>query len=283
MIYLDSGLLIKINEQVKSIANKIGHNNVLIHSDIKNLFLFEFNSKNELIEKHFKNISEMFSDFNIWMPTFNYNFTKTGVYNVGKDESQVGVLNDYFRTVCEWRTTTPVFNFCGNGNYPIDEIYPFKEINPFSNGSEFHYLYESDSIHCHYGSNFGNSTFIHYVEGISKKLLYRYSKKFNGVVNQYGAKTEVILDYHVTPLSPRVEYDWGKIYSDLIQNNLLFNYKILDNINYVNLFSIRKVFDYWKNKLEIDPFYFLDKDSKSWVIPKVKEMGRGFELNDFEK
>ena len=37
-------------------------------------------------------------------------------------------------------------------------------------------------------------------------------KKFSGVVIQNGIKIEVVLDYHVSPLRPRVEYDWGKIY-----------------------------------------------------------------------
>tara|TARA_B100000767_G_scaffold275756_1_gene315101 strand:+ start:5961 stop:6809 length:849 start_codon:yes stop_codon:yes gene_type:complete len=282
MILIDKELLNTINEEVKTIVNNIGHNNVLIHSDIKHLFLFEFNSKTDLLEKHLRNINEIFSNFNIWMPTFNYDFTKKGVYNIENDKSQVGVLNNYFRSICDWRTTTPVFNFCGNGNYPIEEIYPLKEINPFIYGSEFHYLYRSDSIHCHYGSDFSNSTLIHYVENISKKLLYRYSKIFNGVVYQNGITTKVFLDYHVTPLNPRVEYDWKKIQSDLINNKLMHTFYIFDSINYINLFSIKNVVDFWVDNLQIDPFYFLEEDSKNWIIPKIEEMGRGFELNDFE-
>ena len=182
MEYLDSQTLSKINKKVKLVANNFGYKNVLIHSDIKYLFLFEFKSKTDLLKKHMRNINDIFSGFNIWMPTFNYDFTRTGVYDIDGDISQVGILNNYFRNFCDWRTTTPVFNFSGNGKYPIKNIYSEQIINPFYYGSEFHYLYKNNSICCHYGSDISHSTLFHYVENISNKLLYRYSKKFHGIV-----------------------------------------------------------------------------------------------------
>ena len=282
MGFLDSKILSTINEKVKLISGNIGNSNVLIHSDIKNLFLFEFNSRTDLLEKHLLNINEIFSEFNIWMPTFNYDFNKTGIYDVKKDKSQVGILNDYFRSFCDWRTTTPVFNFCGKGKYPIDKIHPQCVINPFSFGSEFHHLYKSKSLHCHYGSKISNSTLFHYIENISNKLLYRYSKQFKGVVNDFGIKTNVILEYPVSPLNSRVEYDWKKIYQDLLQENLIFEFKIFGDVNYITLFSIKNVSDYWISKLNKDSFYFLNEESKKWVIPKLDKLGRGFLLNDFE-
>lgn len=282
MIFLAPQLLKTVNEDVKIIAKKIGENNVLIHSDIKYLFLFEFSSKFDLLDKHLRNISEIFSDFNIWMPTFNYDFTKTQLYDLEKDKSQVGVLNDYFRTICDWRTTTPVFNFCGNGKYPINKIHSKENVDPFSYGSEFHYLYETNSLQCHYGSKFSASTLIHYVEKISKKLLYRYSKIFKGTIDNNTIKTEVSLDYHVKPLNPRVYYDWEKIYLDLVNDKLIYEFKIFNDVNYILLFSIKQVSDYWIYKLKNDPFYFIHEDSKNWVIPKIEKLGRGFILEDFE-
>ena len=50
----------------------------------------------------------------------------------------------------------------------------------------------------------------------------------------------------------------------------------------ITLFSIKDVSDYWINKLNNDPFYFLNEETKQWVIPKINALGRGFELNDFE-
>ena len=282
MNYLDSKELLKINQEVRLISDNIGYKNVLIHSEIRNLFLFKFNSKTDILEKHLRNINDIFSEFNIWMPTFNYDFTKTGVYNIKDDKSQVGVLSDYFRSFCDWRTTTPVFNFCGNGEYPIDKIHSKHIINPFSHGSEFYYLYESNSLHCHYGSDISHSTLFHYIENISNKLLYRYSKIFNGIVNDNGIITKVVLDYHVRPLKHRVEYDWSKIHRDLLNENLIFEYKIFGNVNYITLFSVKNVSDYWISRLNKNPFYFLNEESKKWVLPKIDQLGRGFELNDFE-
>jgi aminoglycoside N3'-acetyltransferase len=282
MDYLDSKILFEINKKIKLVSNNIGNCNVLVHSDIRNLFLFKFNSKNDLLEKHLRNINDIFSEFNVWMPTFNYDFTKTGSYNIEKDNSQIGVLNDYFRDFCDWRTTTPVFNFCGNGYYPIEKIHPNCVVSPFSYGSEFDYLYNSKSLYCHYGSDISNSTLIHYVENISNKLLYRYPKPFVGIVYNNGIKTNVTLDYHVSPLNPRIEYDWDKIYCDLIRKKLLFVFKIFEDVNYITLFSIKDVSDYWINKLNKDCYYFLNEETKKWVIPKVDRLGRGFKLNDFE-
>ena len=279
---IDKELLNSINQEVKLISNNIGNGNVIIHSDIKFLFLFEFESKTDLLKKHLRNINYIFSEFNIWMPVFNYGFTKTGIYNIDKDKSQVGVLNDYFRNFCDWRTTTPVFNFCGNGKYPINEIVEECTLNPFSYGLEFDYLYKNKSIYCHYGSDISHSTIIHYAENISNKLLYRYPKLFKGEVHHNGIITNIFLDYHVTPLNPRIEYDWKKIHKDLLRKNLLFEFKIFGDVNYITLFSVKNVSDYWINKLNEDPFYFLNEESKKWVLPKIDQLGRGFKLTDFE-
>ena len=282
MDHLDPKILFKVNLEVKLIADNLGYNNVLIHSDIKNLFLFEFKSKSDFLEKHLRNINDIFYEFNIWMPSFNYDFTKTGIYNVKEDKCQVGVLNNYYRSSCDWRTTTPVFNFYGTGKYPINKIHSENNINPFLYGSEFHYLYESNSLYCHYGSNISHSTLLHYVENISENLLYRYSKKFHGVIKDKGFTAKVVLDYHVTPLKTRVKYNWVKIHLDLLKENLIHEYKIFGDVNYISIFSVKKVSDYWIDKIKGDPFYFLDEESKKWVIPKIDQLGRGFELNDFE-
>ena len=161
-------------------------------------------------------------------------------------------------------------------------IYSEQIINPFYYGSEFHYLYENNSICCHYGSDISHSTLFHYVENISNKLLYRYSKKFHGIVKSKGLETNIILDYHVSPLKNRVKYNWRKIHIDLLNNNLLHEFKIFTTVNYISLFSVKKVTDFWINKLNEDPYYFLANESKKWVIRKVDKLGRGFELNDFE-
>ena len=136
MDYLDSKKLSIINEKVKLISSNVAYNNVLIHSNIKNLFLFEFNSRVDLLEKHLLNINEIFLNLIFGCQHLIMISLKLKLTMLKKDKSQVGVLNNYFRNFCDWRTTTPVFNFSGNGKYPIDKIHPQSVINPFSFGSE---------------------------------------------------------------------------------------------------------------------------------------------------
>ena len=279
---IDSNILLEINENIKCKANILGANIVLIHSDISNLLLFDYESKNDYLNQHLQNLNYIFSEFDIWMPTFNYDFTKSGVYDTKLDKSQIGILNDYFRNFSEWRTTTPVFNFAGNGKYPIKKIESGDIINPFSYESEFHFLYQNNSLYCHYGSNISHSTLFHFIEGISEKLLYRYSKIFSGIVINNNKTKKIFLDYHVSPMKIKVGYDWKKIYLDLLNDNLIYEFKIFNDVNYIMLFSVKEVSDYWINKLNNDPFYFVDEESKKWVIPKIEKLGRGFVLEDFE-
>ena len=67
-----------------------------------------------------------------------------------------------------------------------------------------------------------------------------------------------------------------------MQENLIFEFKIFGDVNYITLFSIKNVSDYWISKLNKDSFYFLNEESKKWVIPKLDKLGRGFLLTDFE-
>ena len=80
---------------------------------------------------------------------------------------------------------------------------------------------------------------------MSNKILYRYSKKFKGIITNLGNKTNVILNYYVSPLKTPVEYDWKKIYIDLLEKKLIHPYRILNDIDYIMIFSIRKVTDFW--------------------------------------
>ena len=117
MRILEQKALSKINQEISQISNQLGKNNILIHSDIKKVNAFNFKDRYHYLDQHLNNIANIFSNFNIWMPVFNYDFAKTRNYDIENDISQVGILNDYFRLSAQWRTTTPIFNFAGNG-YP---------------------------------------------------------------------------------------------------------------------------------------------------------------------
>jgi len=90
------------------------------------------------------------------------------------------------------------------------------------------------------------------------------------------------LDYSVTPMNPRMEYDWDKIYYDLKKDGILHDYRIFKDTNYIMLISSKKLLDYWIYKLNLNPFYFLNIQSGLFAKSKVDKLGRGFILQDFE-
>ena len=271
----------KINTEIRSRLAEFDLKNICVHSDISKLLIFDFKSKPDYLHRHINNLKFAVNDLILWMPTFNYDFIKTNTFNVKDDLSQIGVLNNYFLNISSWRTSTPIFNFCGDGQYPLPSGV-FKKITPFDFGFEFDYLYKNNSSYGFYGASISCCTLIHFAEFISGKIKYRYIKSFKGTVNIGQEKNYVILDYFVSPLNTRLNYDWSKIKNDLIDNNLYFEYTLPNKTPYFSFFNVKTVVDYWVSRIIKDPFYLLDEESKQWVIPMIKTLDRGFVKSDFE-
>lgn len=269
------------NSQINKQLLSSGENSISIHSDISKLLLFDFKNKQGYLNHHLNNLFEITEGFDLWMPSFNYDFLKTLIYEVGSDIIQVGILNSFFNQQSSWRTTTPVFNFCGNGYYPLPELKPDTVINPFSHFSEFGHLYRSNSIYGFYGANLSSCTLLHFAECLSQNLLYRYPKFFKGKVILSEQEINVKLKYYVRPLNNMVIYNWGKIKFDLIHNDLYHEIKV-QNFDYFSFFNVKNVVDFWVDKINSDPYYFLEDESKKNIKLKNENLGRGFELKDFE-
>lgn len=280
MSYIHSPIYLNNSKINKELLSK-GENNILIHSDISKLLLFEFKNKNAYLQLHLNNLYKITQGLNLWMPSFNYDFITTKIYDVKNDPIQTGVLNNYFYKNSHWRSTTPVFNFCGIGNYPISKLKQNQTINPFTFLSEFDYLYKSNSLYGFYGTNLSCCTLIHFAECMSEKLVYRYYKYFTGKIINFEEVFDVTLQYSVRPPKNMVQYDWDKIKFDLIENNLLSEFKIQE-LDYFSFFNVKKVVDFWIINLIQNPFYFLKTNSEKIVSMKHKELGRNFEKTDFE-
>ena len=57
------------------------------------------------------------------MPTFTYSFCKTGIFNVQKSRSEVGLFSEYFREKCgNFRSDHPILSVCGKGKLAKDII-----------------------------------------------------------------------------------------------------------------------------------------------------------------
>ena len=277
---IDEKILERINGKIINHLSNINPETLFVHTDISKLIIFDFIDKSNYLNLHLKNIKDFSIRSNLWMPTFNYDFTKSLQFDVKKDLSQVGLLNNHFLKQSDWRTKTPVFSFCGTGVIPLKES--INIYNPFDFGSEFDKLYKTNSVYSFYGTNISCCTLIHFAEYISKKVNYRYLKQFNGIVISDDVKSNVALNYFVCPLNPRPTYDWLKIKNDLVKNKLLHETFLANKTPYFSYFKVSPTVNFWIEQLYKDPYYFLDSKSKKWVKPLVKKLGRPFKIEDFE-
>ena len=274
----------------KNITNAVGKliepfnaKKVFIHSDI--LFGFKINfqtfqDSSQLLNAHYTILSELFKGCDIWMPSFNYDFTTNGLFSVNGSPSQVGALTEYFRKdIASWRSNIPVFSFSGNGIVP--EINNSEIIDPFDSNSLFERLTSSDALLFYYGAGFQSSTILHYCERVSDNLLYRYDKYFKGtVIDKNNNSREIKLKYHCRPKGFRLEYDWKKLEADLINDGLLSNYS--SGRLKIKLISSSLLAKYWIAKIQEEPLYLLDEETKKWVTPLLEKYGRKFLISDFE-
>jgi len=267
-------------KKCKKILDKFESENILVHSDIFYGFKSsKFKSRKELLEEHFSFVEEITWGKNLVFPSFNYKFLNNGLYSVESDQSQVGVLSEYFR--CQkslYRTDEPVFNF--SSSKQLDFKITDSLIDPFGKYSFFNYLYDNNDTILHYGSPFSSTTFLHYIERKSGLLSYRYDKIFEGKIIYRDRVNPVKLLYHVRPMNEHLDYDYIKIENDLISNGIMI--KVIEGKTSIMISNFKDMYDFITYKMKIDPFYLLDDESKKWVIPKVNLLGRKFKLTDFE-
>ena len=76
-------------------------------------------------------------------------------------------------------------------------------------------------------------------------------------------------------------YDWTKLTTDLEKNNIL--HTINDGKRFICLLNARQLVDYLVDQIKQNPLYLLNEASIIYVNEKLHELGRKFELTDFEK
>lgn len=269
--------------EVKNKITAYNKNLLFIHSDL--LFGFKIKikpfDKTLFLEKHFQNLQDLAPSASIWMPSFNYDFTKNKQFDLQKDPSQVGHLTEFFRIKkAIWRSEMPIFNVSGTGE-KIKENDKEILLDCFGTKSFFQELVDRDALILQYGSPFEMSmTIMHYCERLSGKLLYRYDKFFDGVIKNKNHEKTIKLKYHVRPMNGSIQYDWKKIQKDLEQNNIIEF--VRSGKSFIGILEARKLAQYLIFRMQENPFYLLDKATFKWVEPKIQKLGRAFILSDFE-
>lgn len=257
---------------------------VMMHSDAARTHALAVGgrTRRELLSCHIEIVRSILDGRDIWVPTFNYDFLRTGMYLPESDRSQVGPINDFIRTeFADWRTSCPVFNFAGTGEHPVSGVVDGTAIDPFDATSAFGALIERDGSVLWYGAPFASSTIIHHIERVSGGPAYRYDKIFRGTVElKSGQAARVSLRYHVRPWQQHLDYDWGRLRGDLIKQQVLSE---IDRPTGLAVAPARLMAEFWRAQLMEDPLYLLDERSRLWVSAKLDQLGRRFMLDDFEE
>jgi hypothetical protein len=130
------------------------------------------------------------------------------------------------------------------------------------------------------GAPIRSFTFLHFIEE-EKDIGYRYVKRFDGQIKIKNELYETALEWKVRPARNKFDYDWDKITQEVISAGILRRYNTFGKHSYIMRFS-----DYYEvvgKKIDDDPYYLLDSETRNWVEPKIQILQRPFILNDFEK
>lgn len=278
-----------MDDYLSEILPKLCDGPVYVHSDLRYVIeslgvdfrqvIHDPHSKDVILEKAIVQLENLAGERDLWLPAYNYEFCKTGFFDVENDPTQIGILPEFFRkNKASWRTATPVFSTCGNGKKP--NVNKDSKIDPFGPGSEFDELLRRNGSFLFYGVAF-SPTFTHYVERITDiGPLYRYDKNFSGIVKDGSVSKEVCLNYHVIPQGHRLKYDMSRLFQELIDRQYMKSLPPPYRNSYI--IPARVLASFWKEQIEKDPFYLLDGPSRQLFEPLVLSKGGRLEIQDFE-
>lgn len=276
-----------MNPFIESIQNELAADKsdspLLAHADVFRARAAISNTSDPklMLSRHMAALLAISGDRPLFIPSFNYDFTRTRVYRPEHDVSQVGVLTEHARTQwATWRCGPPVFNF--SSNMPTEPSIPCAgEVDPFGPDTVFGLLHRTGDKVLMYGAPFSSFTFLHYIERLIGGPVYRYDKLFIGLVQEKdGIERPVQLNYHCRPMGKTLEYDWVKLRSDAQAQGIVHNFKAPGSE--VLLIDIALICQFWQDQLQRDPLYLLDQDSRAWVEPELSRLGRRFVVSDFE-
>lgn len=218
---------------------------VLVHTD-----LFRMRMACQPFEEL---LYELFPNRPILIPTFNYDFCRTGLYDRRESPSQVGAFTDHVRRKYpHYRTLTPVFNFCVLQNNGLS-LEPAE--NCFGEHSLFAELVRRDGYVFFLGAPFSSNTFLHHIEEVAD-VSYRHHKRFDGAVIDGDQRRPVSLVYRVRPLTAGSEgvYDWKRLEDDLMARGILSR-RGLQGL----FFRARDLFDYWQTAIRVKERFLIVK------------------------
>lgn len=266
---------------IAELVRSMGEGPVFVHSDPFRAarLVPPVRDRNALLDSHIDVLRAASDGRALWLPTFNYDFPRTRVFDVRSSESQLGPIPERFRTAsADWRTPIPIFPIAGIGADPQPRW--GSRTDPFGEDSIFAALVSNDGVVLYYGETFHYNTLVHYSERVSGGPAYRYDKLFPGqVIMADGTAVEGSLDYHVRPMGTGLEYDWERLLREALDAGVC---RRLEGAPEVLAASAAGLNAFWVGAMSHDPFALLDKKTREWAEPAVEKLGRRFVISDYE-
>jgi aminoglycoside 3-N-acetyltransferase len=270
-----------IAQAIRGLIESGGSGPVFVHSDPFRAarLVKPVRDRVAYLDAHIALLREAAGSRGLWLPTFNYDFPRTHVFDVRESESQLGPIPERFRTAtAEWRTHIPMFSISGVGA-PVTPQWGEK-VDPFGEDSFFAKLVESDGVVLYYGDTFHYNTLVHYSERVAGGPLYRYDKLFQGrVIDEKGASLNGSLNYHVRPMGTGLDYDWPRLKDEALKAGVC---RRLEGHPEVLAAPACALNELWVSDMQRDPFALLDAKTRAWAEPAVNKLGRRFVMTDYE-
>ena len=260
----------------------------LLHIDFFGFFDLIGINKNVSLEKYFFDYVEKNFCKKFMTPTFNYQYCKTLKTSIDA-KSELNKTSEFFRkNLAKWRSIDPIFSFCGNYKKKIK----FKnKLRSFDRNSAIQDIIDDDGYYFFCGTPISFLTpGIHYLENIINTR-YRYDKIFSGTIKVKNRFKKIDYTYKVWPMYKKLNnnyqlsnanYDAKKINNDLIKAGVMKVFLKKSN-RYIMYCKAKRFNNFLKKKIKNDELYPLDRNTKLWIKPLLKRLGRPFEKIDFEK
>lgn len=266
---------------IAALVESLGAGPVFVHSDPFRAarLVTPVRDRAAFLDAHLAVIRDVARDRSLWLPSFNYDFPRSRVFDVRNSPSQLGPIPERFRVShAEWRTPIPIFSISGAGDAP-EPRWGFS-VDPFGDDSIFASLVNDDGVILYYGDTFHYNTLVHYSERVAGGPVYRYDKLFQGaVIMDDGSRIEGSLDYHVRPLGTGLDYDWPRLLAEALDAGVC---RRLTDFPEILAASARGLSNLWVSAMQRDPFTLLDQRTRRWAEPVAEKLGRRFVAADFE-
>lgn len=259
---------------------KMNSSPILVHTDIARLdrkIFRNLDSLSGITNAAINYLSEIANNREIWLPTFNYSFTESRIFDVINDVSDVGIINETLRTDEKFkRSEIPIFSLIRNESIPLQIGLNNTLIEPFGSNGEFAEIYNLKGDIVFFGAHFNALTYLHRVEE-EAKIKYRYLKRFSGEVRIGDVRKNVDVAFLVRPKGLNLQYDWEKMYSEISRAQLIST--LGHNVFSVN---VNELHDFLLQQIIGEELWMLTPESKKSVRKIRETLGRNYEIGDFE-